>query len=101
MDLLAEAKSEKFSAIKSYPSEGRFYHLIFHSCHGVENKNLSLCVARFSHDVTICVALHISYCITSNYVYVLVSSNQMFRRGKDLVVGFRSYRGEFGEPNWN
>ena len=29
MDLLAEAKSDKFSAIKSYPSDGTFYNFIF------------------------------------------------------------------------
>ena len=89
MDLLAEAKSEKFSAIKSYPSEGTFYNLL-----SFISRDLKACGNMshvLSHGVTICVAPHISYCITSNYAHVIMSFNQMFRRGKDLVVGFRSY----------
>ena len=63
-------------------------------------------VAR-SHGVAWCVALYertarkIFQTMTKCASNFLISFNQMFRRGKDLVVSFRSYRGEFGEPNWN
>ena len=67
MDLLAEAKSEKFSAIKSYPSEGTFKGLKIKVCRNVSHV--------LSHGVTICVALHISYRIISNYANVLMPFN--------------------------